>query len=159
LEDIKKLYQLYSKDIFKYLASLTMNSHVAEDILQSTFLAAIRSLKTFRGQSSVKTWLIGIARNEYYTYQRKNPSVLPIDEAIDVQDRDVFYYEHIKYSYEDALAEISKLPEPLRQIMILRLVNELSFSEIASIVNKSEVYCRVSFYRGKTKLSEVLKDE
>ena len=41
--------------------------------MQSTFLSAIKSLDTFKGNSSVKTWLIGIAKNEYYTYRRKNP--------------------------------------------------------------------------------------
>lgn len=159
MDEIKKLYELYSKDIYKYLLSLTMDVHKAEDIMQNTFVTAIGSLKTFKGHSTVKTWLIGIARNEYYTYRRKNPVSLPIEQAVDFPDTEGSYREYIKQSCTDALLEISKLPEIQRQIVILRLVNEFSFSEIAGITGQSENYCRVSFFRAKNKLWEVLKDE
>lgn len=158
MDDIKNLYELYSKDIYKYLLSLTMNPHKAEDIMQNTFLTAIGSLKTFKGHSSVKTWLMGIARNEYYTYYRKNPVSMPMEQVEDSHDPAASHHEYIQLCYTEALAEIAKLPEPQRQIVILRLINEISFSEIAKIVEQSEVYCRVSFFRAKHKLSEVLKE-
>ena len=73
MEDIQKLYELYSVDVYKFILSLSKDTYIAEDVMQSTFLSAIKSIDTFKGNSSVKTWLIGIAKNEYYTYRRKNP--------------------------------------------------------------------------------------
>ena len=73
MEDIQKLYELYSVDVYKFILSLSKDTYIAEDVMQSTFLSAIKSLDKFKGHSSVKTWLIGIAKNEYYTYRRKNP--------------------------------------------------------------------------------------
>ena len=55
--------------------------------------------------------------------------------------------------------EISKLDETNKEIAILRLINDLTFKEIGVITGKSENYCRVSFFRIKKKLGEVLKDE
>ena len=54
---------------------------------------------------------------------------------------------------------IRALPEPQRQITVLRLISELPFADIAQLTGRSEAYCRVSFFRAKQKLMEVLQDE
>ena len=64
MKDINKLYDIYAKDIYKFIMSIALNHEIAEDIMQSTFLSAIKSIHTFKGHSSVKTWLFGIAKNE-----------------------------------------------------------------------------------------------
>ena len=50
--------------------------------------------------------------------------------------------------------EIAKLPEPYRNVMILRIYAELEFREIAGQYEKSESWARVTFFRGKTMLTE-----
>lgn len=152
MEDIKKLYNMYSKDIYKFVISLTLNHEAAEDIMQNTFVSAMKTLHTFKGSSSVKTWLIGIAKNEYYTYIRKTPKNIKLEDI-----KEVSYNQETNEVYISVIEEIQKLQEPQKQILILRLINELSFKEIGSIVGKSENYCRVTFFREKQKLWEVLK--
>ena len=61
--DIGALYREYQKDLFAYLLSLTRSPHAAEDLLQETFVRALLSIRSFRGDSTIKTWLFGIARN------------------------------------------------------------------------------------------------
>ena len=156
MEDIQKLYELYSVDIYKFILSLSKDTYIAEDVMQSTFLSAIKSLDTFKGNSSVKTWLIGIAKNEYYTYRRKNPLSNSLE---DVGANNFIYKEEYNHNYNTVINEISKLDEINKEIAILRLINDLSFKEIGFITGKSENYCRVSFFRIKKKLGEVLKDE
>ena len=124
--------------------------------MQSTFLSAIKSLDTFKGNSSVKTWLIWIAKNEYYTYRRKNPLSNSLE---DVGANNFIYKEEYNHNYNTVINEISKLDETNKEIAILRLINDLTFKEIGVITGKSENYCRVSFFRIKKKLWEVLKDE
>lgn len=156
MEDIQKLYELYSVDIYKFILSLSKDTYIAEDVMQSTFLSAIKSLDTFKGNSSVKTWLIGIAKNEYYTYRRKNPLSNSLE---DVGANNFIYKEEYNHNYNTVINEISKLDETNKEIAILRLINDLTFKEIGVITGKSENYCRVSFFRIKKKLGEVLKDE
>ena len=55
----------YKQDVYGYLLSLTRDPSLAEDLLSETFLKAIQSLPKFRGDSTSKTWLLGIARNVY----------------------------------------------------------------------------------------------
>ena len=156
MEDIQKLYELYSVDVYKFILSLSKDTYIAEDVMQSTFLSAIKSLDKFKGHSSVKTWLIGIAKNEYYTYRRKNPLNNSLEE---IGSSNFIYKEDYNENYYTIINEISKLDEINKEIAILRLINDLSFKEIGFITGKSENYCRVSFFRIKKKLGEVLKYE
>ena len=156
MEDIQKLYELYSVDIYKFILSLSKDTYIAEDVMQSTFLSAIKSLDKFKGHSSVKTWLIGIAKNEYYTYRRKNPLNNSLE---DVGANNFIYKEEYNHNYNTVINEISKLDETNKEIAILRLINDLTFKEIGVITGKSENYCRVSFFRIKKKIGEVLKYE
>ena len=156
MKDIQKLYELYSVDIYKFILSLSKDTYIAEDVMQSTFLSAIKSIDTFKGNSSVKTWLIGIAKNEYYTYRRKNPLNNSLE---DIGANNFIYKQDYNDNYYTIINEISKLDEINKQIAILRLINDLTFKEIGLIIGKSENYCRVSFFRIKKQLGEVLKYE
>ena len=59
----------------------------------------------------------------------------------------------------DIFKIINTIKEPQKQILILRLINDMSFKEIGEIVGRSENYCRVNFFREKQKLREELKYE
>ncbi len=154
MEDINELYDMYAKDIYKFIMSITLNHEIAEDIMQSTFVSAIKSIGTFKGHSSVKTWLFGIAKNEYYTYLRKNPKNLKLEDI-----NEIYYIQENKELYMSIMKKIQELKEPQKQIVILRIINDMSFKEIGEVVGKSENYCRVNFFREKQKLWEGIKDE
>lgn len=66
-----ELYETYKNAIFLYLYRSTLNEHVAEDLTQDTFLKAFQSLSSFRGESSLKTWLFKIARKHIYQFQQE----------------------------------------------------------------------------------------
>ena len=134
--------------------SIALNHEVAEDIMQSTFLSAIKSIHTFKGHSSVKTWLFGIAKNEYYTYLRKNPRNLKLEDI-----NEIHYIQENNELYMSIMKKIKELKEPQKQIVILRIINDMSFAEIGEVVGKSENYCRVNFFREKQKLWEDIKNE
>ena len=122
--------------------------------MQSTFLSAIKSIHTFKGHSSVKTCLFGIAKNEYYTYLRKNPINLKLEDI-----NEITYIQENNELYMSIMKKIKELKEPQKQIVILRIINDMSFAEIGEVVGKSENYCRVNFFREKQKLWEAIKNE
>ena len=76
---IKDIYEKYKQDVYIYLVSLTHNPTLSEDLLSETFLAVIKSLHTFRGNSDIKTWLFSIARNKWYDYLRKKKDTTSFD--------------------------------------------------------------------------------
>ena len=150
VENIEKLYDLYSKDVYRFIYSLSFDEEVSKDIMQSTFLECIKSIKNFKGKCSKKTWLLAIAKNQYYTYLKKHP----FTENLYDSDLDKYkdYENESLDEYNEVLKLINELKEPQRQIMILRLINDLTFKEIGEIIGKSESYCRVNFFREKKKI-------
>ena len=150
MKEIEKLYDLYSNDVYRFIYSLSFDEEVSKDIMQSTFLECIKSIKNFKGKCSEKTWLLAIAKNQYYTYLKKHP----FTENLYDSDLDKYKdYENVFLAeYNEVLKLINELKEPQRQIMILRLINDLTFKEIGEIIGKSESYCRVNFFREKKKI-------
>ncbi len=69
---LKKYYEENGKKIFLYLMVLCNDEQLAEELTQETFYRALKRLKTFRGDSSVYTWLCGIAKNLWYEYIRNS---------------------------------------------------------------------------------------
>ena len=67
-----EVYQKYAKIVYKYLLSMTHNDDIAEEITQETFYQAIKSIDRFDKSCSICTWLCAIAKNQFFTYQRKH---------------------------------------------------------------------------------------
>jgi RNA polymerase sigma-70 factor (ECF subfamily) len=68
--EIEVLIVKYWEDIWNYAFVLTNKHDVADDITQDTFINAFLSIDGFRGQSTVKTWLLKICRNKVINYKK-----------------------------------------------------------------------------------------
>lgn len=142
---IDEMFELYSHVVFRYLYSLCPNSALCEDLLQDTFVQAIRHADSFREESSPSTWLCAIARNEWKKYCRKNPIVLPLDE----QSVSSNYIADPRLPDSQMLKLIHSLKEPFREILYLRLYGSLSFKQIGEIFDRSENWARITFFRAR----------
>jgi len=69
--DINSCVALYTKDLYAWAYYKTGDKSLSEDLVQDTFLAAIKSQKNFKGDSEIKTWLFGILKNKIADYFRK----------------------------------------------------------------------------------------
>lgn len=66
----------------------------------------------------------------------------------------------VRWEQKEILQLIHDMNEPVREVMYLRLISNLSFAEIGEIIGKTENWTRVTFFRGKQKIvKEILKDE
>lgn len=112
---------------------------------------AIKNSDRFDESCKVSTWLCAIAKNQLAAYMRKNcvhdeiatvelTSPSAEDTFIDVQQKVAF------------MKDLHGVLEPYREVLYLRLFGELSFREIGEIMEKTENWARVTFYRGKEKL-------
>lgn len=157
--DICVLYKNYYKDLYKYIYVMTLNSYDTEDILQNVYLKAMKGLKTFRGDSTVKTWMFTIARNECLNYIAKNKREIYLDTIeIPITMNDIEQTMLQKESVDLVLQYIQSREEPIKSLLLLRLIEEKSFIQIGKIINKSDVWCRVNFFRTKKELVDLLED-
>ena len=149
MKEIEKLYDLYSKDVYRFIYSLSFDEEIAKDIMQITFLECIKSIKNFKGNCSEKTWLLSISKNQYYTYLKKHPKTQSIYES-DFDEVEEFTQDDM-YKYREILKVINSLKEPQRQIMILRLINDLTFKEIGKIWVKVRITVELIFLEKRKK--------
>jgi RNA polymerase sigma-70 factor (ECF subfamily) len=70
-ESFRDLMLTYGQDVWNYAFFMTQQAHLADDISQDVFFKAFSSIQTFRGESSIKTWLIAITRNIAINYRRE----------------------------------------------------------------------------------------
>lgn len=150
--DFEDIYKKYGKDVFAFSLSLCQNRALAEDLTSETFLKAMDAAKNFQGKSTVKVWLCQIAKNTYYDYLRKHARHTELTDDIPTES-DI---ENKLIDHADAL-EIYKLlhrlSEPYKEVFSLRVFSELSFAEIGGIFEKTESWARVTFHRGKQKIT------
>ena len=149
---------MYSRKVFLFLLSKTNNEHLAEELTQETFFQAVQSIDRFRGNSSVLTWLCGIAKNVWMKYLKKHQELLSIEDDIpEIRDTKE---TNVQWEQKEILRLIHDMNEPMREVMYLRLISNLSFAEIGEIIGKTENWTRVTFFRGKQKIvKEMLRDE
>ena len=156
--EFEQIYREHFDTVYRFLIRLCRNEPLAEELAQETFFRAMRSLGKFDGRCRVDVWLCQIAKNLWYDECRKNKKLKNIseEELFNIEEKSTIE-ENIVSGEEkiEIYKKMQKLDEKTREVMYLRISGELSFKEIGIILNKTENWARVTFYRGKNKLKEV----
>ena len=153
MESFEKIYTNHSKTVYAFLLTRTKDTNLAEELTQETFFQAVNSIDKFKGNSSIVTWLCGIAQNIWYKYLRDKKNDEIISENIYISTSNSIETEVLlKWDNIQILKLLHNLNEPMREVMYLRLIGNLSFRQIGEIMEKSENWARVNFYRGKEKI-------
>ena len=158
-EAFGSIYDAFLTDIYRFIYYKVQNQGVAEDLTEDTFLKAWKKLDSYKKEKHpFSSWLYRIALNTVIDYTRKEHvhfeeiEVFLKDEKMDTKEQTEQYYN--KKILESVL---SKLPEAQKEVVILRYINELDYSEISEIVGKSEQAIRTLVSRGLQKLKDVIK--
>lgn len=161
MQDMEQIYKQYFETVNKYLFCLTHNSDISEELTQETFYRAVKKINTFKGDCKMSVWLCQIAKNLWYDELKKNKKIEDIgDDMVLIQAKDEIEDKVIlNESKLELYRRIQKLDKTTREVIYLRITGELSFKEIGDILNKTENWARVTFYRGKQKLREGDKNE
>lgn len=156
MQDMKKIYEEYCEVVNKYLFCLTKNYDIAEELTQETFYRAVKKISTYKGECKISVWLCQIAKNLWYDQCRKNKKIININyDLINVEDGNRVEEQVISSDEKITLyKKMQTLDEKTREVIYLRITGELSFKEIGDILNKTENWARVTFYRGKSKLKD-----
>ena len=157
MQNMEQIYEDYFETVNKYLFCLTHNSDISEELTQETFYRAVKKIDTYKGECKISVWLCQIAKNLWFDQCRKNKKNINFEEEL-LNQTNIDTTEEIVISNDEKLylyKKMQNLDETTREVMYLRITGELSFKEIGTILNKTENWARVTFYRGKSKLKEV----
>jgi RNA polymerase sigma-70 factor (ECF subfamily) len=167
----------YGDFLYRFAISRVRDPGVAEDLVQETFLAALRGRESFEGRPAVRTWLIAILKHKIVDFIRKKirePSTNKIDNLTngtdpDFDDRGEWWVQPARWAvnpanileqkeFFDVLYRcLGELPERLAEAFILREMDGLSTEEICKVLNITAKNTWVMLYRVRLSLRRCLK--
>jgi len=149
LQRFTELYQAYLDPIFGYLYRRTLHRETAEDLTSTVFLRALEKISSFDpGRGPFRAWLYGIAKNALTDHLRSAKQTVDIDTVLDLAgDDDSCAHAKLAVDAERLRSALAALDPMKREIVLLRIWEDLPYREIAAIVGKSEGNCKVLFSR------------
>ena len=169
------LIEMYSAKLYKVAYALLGSRQDAEEVVQDTFLRAYRALHAFRGESSLETWLhrivLNLARNKYHWNHRRGDGVnvsltagddsdgdSGTDNEQDVPDRRLepdLILEQNEIG-TNIMKALNRLPDNLRETMLLRHVNDMPYEQIAQKLDCKVGTVKSRLSRGREMLRDYL---
>ena len=153
---ISEFYEEHGQLVYYFIMKFCRDEDLAEELTQETFYQAMKTINRYRGECKPSVWLCQIARHVWYQYleKKKRHRMVPLEqlEMIDQSDPigELIDREERLLLYK----QIRMLDEVMREVIYLRILGELSFSEIGQIMGRTENWARVTFFRAKQKLME-----
>lgn len=154
--------------LYGFAMTLTRNQAEAEDLVQETYLRAVRAFGRLMPDSNLKGWLFAIMRNAWLNqlrHARSGPQFVELDAEEDdrarwldslANDPHVVYLRNLER--EEVRAAIESLPRPHREIVVLRDIEGFSYQQIASILGCPAGTVMSRLGRAREKLRQLLSE-
>ena len=151
----------YQDRVFRFILRMTNCREDALELTQDTFIKALRALPSWRPDAQFRTWLFSIASNTAIDSlrRRKRTQQVPIDECEDIVDYRANPHNQLEVVEQSRLLEsaLRKLSDEWREILLLREVEGLSYSQIADTLGISEGTVKSRIARARTGIMKELK--
>ena len=159
--EFEKIYQDNFSVVYRYLLKICHNQHLAEELTSVTFFKVINSIDKFEGKCTITSWICQIAKYSYYGYLRKNKRLVELNSMIEQMDMESDMEEQLIDSMisKEIHKVVNGLDEPYKKVFHLRIFQELSFKQIASIFGKTENWACVTYHRARNKVRERMEEE
>ena len=167
----------YGDSLFHFALTRVKNKEIAEDLVQETFLAAVKSQDRFKGRSSEKTWLFGILKHKVIDHYRKNKSTYRFHDLVD-DPNNIDTLFNAKGGWQTRPAHwrtnpgkahetkefldhfyrcLSDLPQRSADAFVYREIEGWSTEEICSKLDITANNCWVLLYRARMLLRKCLE--
>lgn len=156
-EIVTELIHEYGDSVLRMCYLYLKDYHLAEDVMQETFLTVLRKYDTFRQQSSVKTWIIKIAINLCKSQMRAN--------WFATKKQDTFPELSFEENYDGMLdrtvliTEIGNLKPKYKEVILLYYYQELSVHEITEVLGQKETTIKARLQRAREQLRMKLEED
>lgn len=159
--DFDALMASCADDIYAYLVARMGNRFDADDVFQSTFLRVFRFLPSFRGAASPTTWVMRIAMNEASSFRgrRHELPLLVSEEQLVHPASDSPPYDPVLAEEEsDVAAGLQHLPPDLRDVLFFYFYKNMTYEDIATLLNKPVGTVKSRLFRAKAELRALLEE-
>lgn len=156
LEAFNQIVKSYQRPIYYLALRMLKNPESADEVTQKTFLKAYRALSGFQFKSSLKTWLSAIALNLCRTeLMRPKRDMVELPEQLpDTNPHDERELDELDHRKKTLQLGLEELPQRQKEVVMLRIYQELPFKEIAEALNSTESAVKVNFHHAMKSLKE-----
>ena len=165
------LIQRYTQPVYNLVCRLMDDPSEASDVVQNVFLKVFRKVGSFRGNSSLKTWIYRIAVNEAYNHHRWFSRHHRQEVTLETEDcspdcaqiladpaRSPFQQAADRETHMLVEAALEKLNPKFRAAVVLRDIEDLSYEEIAAVLEISLGTVKSRILRGREALRKILEE-
>ncbi len=158
-QGLRLFVKVYGKDLHGFIRTYGLQQADADEVFQETLIKLMEKAKSFKGQSSLKTWVWTIARNKTIDHKRKVKR-LNIHDAEGLEDslREDPFFNGDEWLIRLHKA-VSELPDTQRVVFILRYFEEMNYEQMAKVTGKSKSTLKTSFHYATGKVAEKLKKQ
>jgi RNA polymerase sigma-70 factor (ECF subfamily) len=171
-ESSRSLYQEYFTVVEQFFRLRRCSPQESEDLAQETFINAFRGIHEFRGDSSLKTWLLRVALNVWRNDLRRRFTAKRAAQEVPLEDpesgeekgspgleADELMNELLRKERRRFIVqELRKLPPQMRRCMLLRVLQDLKYREIAVILRISIDTVKSQLFQARQRLKETLEE-
>ena len=154
--DFSELYRTHAKDVHRFVLFLSGDPALADDILSETFIRLWHA-RSRVDLTTVRGYLLTIARNLFLAERRRARRMTPLDERAHDTQAGPERRAHSHIELETVLAALQTLPEIDRAAVLLRAEEGMSYEEVAAALGISSSAARVKVHRARLKLAAVLR--
>jgi RNA polymerase sigma factor (sigma-70 family) len=157
LQQATLLFERYNKRIYNFLARMTMDRTLAEDLTQNVFLRIIKYRSSYREGARFQSWIYQVARNvfsdHYQAHKNKFSDFVDVEKISDhMPDKDDSEMQDEK---ELLLHQsLAKLSEEQRELLVLTRFEQMKYEEVAAIMDTTVANIKVKVHRAIIKLRE-----
>jgi RNA polymerase sigma-70 factor, ECF subfamily len=152
------IYERHAQDVYRYSCWLCGNADEADDITSEAFARAWAGREKIRTET-VKAYLFTIARNVYLHNYRRQKLQMPLDDSHSDSAPSTEYLVTKRMELADTMKAMQKLTEEDRTALLLRVQHELSYEEIARVMQLKTTTVKVKVHRARLKLAAMLAGE
>lgn len=157
----KELVDSYKERLYWHIRYILKNHEDTDDVLQNVFIKIYKSIRKFKGDSRLYSWMYRIARNESLTFLKKRSKMLKItseelqDHIVNNLESDVYFEgDKIQLKLQQA---INTLPEKQREVFQLRYFEEMKYKDMADLLQTTEGALKSNYHHASNKVEEYLK--
>jgi RNA polymerase sigma-70 factor (ECF subfamily) len=160
-EGFRLLLQRYQERLYWHIRRLVLEHEDANDVLQNVFIKVYRNLHQFKGDAKLFTWLYRIATNETLTFlnKKKKKQTISLEQQLydlaNTLEADTFFDgSEAQIKLQQA---IFCLPEKQKMVFNMRYFEEMSYKEIAAILDTSVGGLKASYHHAVKKIEAYLR--
>lgn len=155
-EGFRQLVLLYQQRLYQVIRRQVLSHDDADDVLQNTFLKIFRHLDGFEGRSELYTWMYRIAHNEVINHHKRNANMKFVE--LDRQENEpADMYVNMDDLSRHLETIVLNLPDRQQMVFRMRYYDEMSYKQMAEILQLTEGALKASFHHAVKKIEEELK--